>query len=284
MIIKGTDINAFGAIGFAPKKKGNVFSAAENSFARRFDTLELSGFYKNPQDGEKISDMRKMLSETENRDSDKLIADGAASFAYLDIVLASETAHAMGNVVRYNCLTEERSYYKGLLEGRTDGTPEKNYKYIRPENGDVDRELVKQALADVQSRIDALINAEYKCKTNFETYNRCANRFAKAFGIDSSELVLDEDSYDKLFGKIEADEETYLRKWTERAASLRDHHHALSKLRDKAIEKMKPQYAEAVRKATAASYGNSFNDILSFIAKLDLTETESEELLESFQK
>ena len=171
-----------------------------------------------------------------------------------------------------------------MLEGRTDGTPEKNYKYIRPENGDVDRELVKQALADVQSRSDALRNAEYKCKTNFETYNRCANRFAKAFGIDSSELVLDEDSYDKLFGKIEADEETYLRKWTERAASLRDHHPALSKLRDKAIEKMKPQYAGAVRKATAASYGNSFNDILSFIAKLDLTETESEELLESFQK
>ena len=115
MIIKGTDINAFGAIGFAPKKKGNVFSAAENSFARRFDTLELSGFYKNPQGGEKISDMRKMLSEAENRDSDKLIADGAASFAYLDIVLASETAHAMGNVVMYNYLTEERSYYQGLL-------------------------------------------------------------------------------------------------------------------------------------------------------------------------
>ena len=284
MIIKGTDINTFGTIGLAPQKKGGVFSAAENSFARRFDALELSENFKNPHDGGKASDIRKMLSEAENKESAKLIADGSVGFAYLDITLARETLLASRNVVMYSCYAEEKSYYQGLLDGKTDTVAKYDYKYICPENGEFDREQVIQALADVQSRIDALINAEYESKTDFKTYNKCASAFAKAFGIDSSALVLDEDSYDKLFGKIEADEETYLRKWTERAASLRDHHHALSKLRDKAIEKMKPQYAEAVRKATAASYGNSFNDILSFIAKLDLTETESEELLESFQK
>lgn len=285
MIVKGTDINTFGTMGFAAQKKGNAFSAAENSFARRFDTLELSDFFKSSQDGGKVSDIRKMLSEAENKESTKLIADGAVGFAYLDITLASETMHAMVNVFKYSRYAEEKSYYQGLLDGKTDTvTAHDYYKYVRPENGDIDREQVVQALADVQGRIDALINAEYKSKTNFETYNKCASAFAKAFGIDSSELVLDEDSYDKLFGKIEADEETYLQKWKERAKRLQECHHALSKYREIGLKKMSPQYADAVKKASAISYGNSFEDILSFIAELDLTKTESEELLQSFQK
>lgn len=285
MVIKGTDINTFKTMGFAPQKKGNAFSAAENSFARRFDTLELSNFFKNSQDGEKVSDLRKMLSESESKESAKLIADGTVDFSYLDITLARETMHALANVFKYSHYAEEKSYYQGLLDGKTDTvTVRDDYKYICPESGEIDREQVKQALAYVQSRIDALINAEYESKTNFETYNKCASGFAKAFGIDSSELVLDEDSYDKLFGKIEADEETYLQKWTERANSLKELHHALTKYRDAGLKRMSPQYADAVRKASAISYGNSFDDILRFIAELDLTETESEELLQSFQK
>lgn len=284
MIIKGTDINTFGTIGFAPQKKGNTFSAAANSFARRFDALELSESFKNSHDAGKASDIRKMLSEAENKESTKLIADGAVGFAYLDITLARETLRASANVFRYSLYAEEKSYYQGLLDGKADTVAKYDYKYICPENGDIDREQVTQALADVQSRIDALINAEYESKTDFETYNKCAGAFAKAFGIDSSELVLDEDSYDKLFGKIEADEETYLQKWEERAKSLQKRHHALTKYRDAGLKRMRPQYADAVKKASAVSYGNSFEDILSFIAKLDLTETESEELLQSFQE
>ena len=283
MIIKGTDINTFGTIGLAPQKKGGVFSAAENSFARRFDALELSENFKNPHDGGKASDIRKMLSESENKESTKLIADGAVGFAYLDITLARETLRASA-VAMYSCYVEEKSYYQGLLDGKTDTVAKYDYKYICPESGEFDREQVIQALADVQSRIDALINAEYESKTDFKTYNKCASAFAKAFGIDSSALVLDEDSYDKLFGKIEADEETFLQKWKERLESLRERHNALTKYRDAGLKRMRPQYADAVKRASAVSYGNSFEDILSFIAKLDLTETESEELLESFQK
>lgn len=284
MIIKGTVINTFGTMGFAPKKKGNVFSATENPIARQFDTLELSDFFKSSQGGEKASDIRKMLSETENKENAKLIAGGTVGFAYLDITLARETMHAMGNVVMYNCYAEEKSYYQGLLDGKTDTvTANDNYKYICPESGEIDREQVIQALADVQSRIDALINAEYESKTDLETYNKCASSFAKAFGIDSSEIVLNEDSYDKLFGKIEADEETYLQKWEERAKSLQERHHALTKYRDIGLKKMSPQYADAVKKASAVSYGNSFEDILSFIAELNL-QKQNGEFLQSFPK
>lgn len=282
MIIKGTDINTFGTMGFAPKKKGNAFSAAENPIARRFDTLELSDFFKSSQGGGKASDIRKMLSEAENKESTKLIADGTVGFAYLDITLARETAHAMANVLKFNYYAGEKSYYQGLLDGRIDtAAANDNYKYICPENGEIDREQVEEALADVQSRIDALINAEYESKTDLKTYNKCAGAFAKTFGVDSSKLVLDEDSYDKLFGKIEADEETYYQKWKERLEGIRERHLALTKYRDIGLKRMSPQYADAVKKASAVSYGNSFEDILSFIAELDLTEKESEELLQS---
>lgn len=292
MIINGAN-TFFSSIGL--QRSTSVTIASKSLFAKRFDSLELSDLFKKFSDADtnksQTAEIQKMLAKTEN-DNAKNMADGITGYAYMEISLAREAMRAETNIARFNYYSEEKAYYQSLLN-KADGDIAADtsrqipvyddYEYICKENEPVDREKALQALANVQNRIDSLINDTQeteRLKTDIQTYNKCAKSFSKAFDADSSEFALTDDDYSKLFGKIEAAEENYVQKYSERANNLWKCYDKLKEQMNSSIKKMLSEKGgeertKAIKNALSQAYGNSLADIMDLIEELQMTkETE----------
>lgn len=282
MIINGANISTFFTSATGVKGKAAASTAAKNLFTRRFDTFELSNFFKKfsnaDENKSQTAEIQKMLAKTEN-DNAKTMADGITGYAYMEISLVREAMKTETNLAKFNYYSEEKAYYQSLLDepnGVRRTAMYDDYEYICKDNESVDREKAAQALANVQSRIDSLINDTHETgysKTDIQTYNKCASSFAKAFGVDNSKVALSEDNYNKLFGKIEATEENYIQKYSEKASSLWKCYDNLKEQMNKSIEKMRSESGgeertKAVKNAFSQAYGNSFADIMDLIDEL----------------
>ena len=273
---------------------GNVLG---NNFAKRFDRLEISDLFKQLASGEdaaaggRAAEMRKMLSKTEKAESAEKISKSAAGYAYMEITAAKETVSAKFKLYQYDSYSEERAYYNGLLE-EFDGIAHsvknkygrvyENYEYICAEGAAVDREKAELALANVQKKIDELINAEQESNADLKTFNDCANAAAKAFGIDSSELALDEDGFNKLFGKAEiATEKDFVKTYSEREKGLTALCRKLHECRDNFMKDVRSsengkERTSAIEKAFTSAYGKSFIDIAKLIEEIKTDKGEGE--------
>lgn len=309
MIINGANLNNFSVSAMSAaglhnrgsnteKSLGNAFA---NNFARRFDSLELSNLFKKLSEGASSEDisasgmaaqMRKMLSKTESKEDADSISKGMAGYAYMEIAIAGEAARAHANQYLYSRYSEERDYYQCLLDdpdgiahsatdeyGTLTGLYRDSYEYLCAEGTAFDREKAEQALANVQSKIDGLINEDRSGRVDFKTYNKCAKAAANAFGGDSSELVLSEDSFNRLFGKQDVTEENFIQYCREREQSLYKLCDKLHEYRDNFMnnlrrEKNGSERANAVENAFKEAYGNSFGDIAKLIEEMKLDENE----------
>lgn len=291
MVINGTNTNTFSMAFANLHKSAGTTMTSGKIFSRRFDTLELSSFFKkfsNESENKScVAEIRKMLSETESGESAERMAKGITGYAYMEISLAREAMRTETNIFKFNYYSEERSYYQSLLN-EADGSEAASmsrqmplyddYEYVCRENEPVDRGKALQALANVQSRIDNLINdtKNENDKVDMQTYNMCAASFASAFGIENSSVALSENDYNKLFGKIEATEEDYIQKCSERAKSLWKCYDNLKECLSKSIDRMRsePNGEERVKAINAAfskAYGNSLEDIMNLVEELQMT-------------
>lgn len=290
MIISGANTNTFfSSIGL--QRSASVTAASKSLFSKRLDILELSDLFNKFSDvgtnKSRTAEIQKMLARSEN-DNAKNMADGITGYAYMEISLVREAMRAETNIARFNYYSEEKAYYQSLLDeadGNTAADTSRqipaydDYEYICKENEPVDREKALQALANVQNRIDSLINDTQeteRLKTDIQTYNKCANSFSEEFDADSSEFVLTDDDYSKLFGKIEADEENYVQKYSERANNLWKCYDKLKERMNSSIEKMLSrkggeERTKAIKNALSQAYGNSLADIMDLIEELQMT-------------
>ena len=279
-------------------------NALGNNFAKRFDRLEISDLFRRLANGvssEEIAasgiaangraaEMRKMLSKTETAESAERISNGAAGYAYMEIAAVKEAVSSKFKLYQYDSYCEERAYYNGLLE-ESDGIAHSvknkygqvydNYEYICAEGSAVDRKKVGFAIANVQKKIDELINAEQESNADLKTFNDCANAAARAFGIDSSELALDEDGFNKLFGKAEVTEENFVKTYSEREKGLwalcrKLHECRYNFMKDVRSSENGKERANAVEKAFTSAYGKSFTDIAKLIEEMKTDEDEGE--------
>lgn len=314
MIIRGTDINTFSAMGIASQRKnGTAAEVSENKFARRFDTFELSDFLKNYDNTKSetadISDIKQMLSGIKNKDETDKMIKGIAGYAYMEAALIHEAMSTQHNLYSFERYTEEKEYYQDLLN-EADGiessdqvqygeaapladVPGNNnsvkhvkvrhyYEYIAPEGEDIDRDRVLQALANVQNKINELLNNTMEHgrlgeTTTLKAYNKCARAFSGAFGVKESDVVLDENSFNKAFGKIEATEEDYVQKCMEKVKNLYKCYAALRDNMSNSLKRMSRQengakLASAVKKAIVKIYGDSYKNALDFAAAIGLIE------------
>lgn len=289
MLINGTNINTFFSPATGVQRKAAMTPAAQSLFTKRFDTFELSNFFKKfsnaDENKSQVSEIREMLAKTEN-DNAKTMADGITGYAYMEISLVREAMKTETDIAKFNYYSEEKAYYQSLLD-EADGVEMSarrtamydDYEYICKDNESVDREKAVQALVNVQSRIDGLINDTQETgysRTDIQTYNKCANSFAKAFSVDNSKVALSEDNYNKLFGKIEAAEENYIQKCSEKASSLWKCYDTLKEQMNKSIEKMRSESGgeertKAIKSAFSQAYGNSLADIMDLISEMQLT-------------
>ena len=288
MIIRGSGVNTIAAMNNTLQKKTNASPVSGTLFAKRFDTLVLSDLFKKYANAkgsdDDISAIQKMLYET-NNNLDKQTVAGTAGLIYMQGALAQEMMYTATVGYQYAQCAEEKAYYQSLLN-EVDGSaasdsapPAQDYfEYKCPDSGEIDREKVEKALDNVQSRIDSFINnnsnSVKKPERNMEIYNKCASAFASAFDVDKSDVVLDEEDHNKLFGEIKADEESFLQKCKDKMQSLRDRYNSLDKLMEDSIKKMRSENggekcAAAIEKAVnELSFGNSYNDILSLIDEI----------------
>ena len=153
------------------------------------------------------------------------------------------------------------------------------YEYVRNENEPIDREKVLKALANVQNRIDNLINKTKKgsSRVDMKTYNKCAAAFASAFGIDNSSVALSEDDYNKLFGEMDVTEENYIQMCKEKRESLSNAYDNLEKCLSKSIDRIRSEpngeeRVKAIKNAFPKAYGRSFEDILELIEELQMVD------------
>ncbi|MDE7294025.1 MAG: hypothetical protein K2N72_06345 [Oscillospiraceae bacterium] len=319
MVINGANLNNFTASqtarsvlgvqkqdGSSGTPLGNVLG---NNFEKRFDRLKISDLFKQLANGAsseefaagniaasgRAAEMRKMLSKTETAESADKISKGMAGYAYMEIAIAGEAARTKANQYLYSRYSEERDYYQGLLDdpdgithsaadeyGTVTGLYRDDYEYICAEGTAFDREKAEQALADIQSKIDDLINEDHSDRVDFKTYNNCAKAAAGAFGIDSSEFPLDEDGFNKLFGKAEvASEEDFVKTCSEREKGLTALCRKLHECRDNFMKDVRSSEngkdrANAIEKAFTSAYGKSFIDIAKLIEEMKTDKDEGE--------
>ena len=285
MVIKGSGVNTFAAMNNTLQKKTNASPVSGTPFAKRFDTFVLSDLFKKyvnaKGNDDDISAIQKMLSET-NNNLDKQTVAGTAGLIYMQGALAQEMMYTAAVGYQYAQCTEEKAYYQSLLNEADEistsasvPTAQDHFEYKCPDGGEIDREEAEKALANVQSRIDSFINnnsdSVRKPERNMEIYNKCASTFASAFDVDKSDVVLDEEDHNKLFGEINADEKSFLQKCKDKMQDLRDRYSSLDKLMEDSIKKMRSESggekrAASIKKAiNELSFGNSYNDILSLI-------------------
>ena len=298
MVIKGSGVNTFAAMNNTLQRKTNAGSVSAAPFAKRFDTFVLSDLFKKyanvKGNDDDISAIQKMLSET-NNNLDKQTVAGTAGLIYMQGALAQEMMYTAAVGYQYAQCTEEKAYYQSLLN-EADGAAasasvpmaQDYFEYKCPDSGEFDREEVEKALANVQNRIDSFINNTQEKyglenKTDIETFNKSAKAVSDAFGIDSSELVLNEDGYNKLFGDLtDITEENYIQKCEEKIKNISSYYHSMTKQMSGSLEIMRSESggekrASAIEKAiNELSFGNSYNDILSLIDEIMQAEEQTE--------
>ena len=272
MIIRNTGVNNFAAINNMLQRKNNANPISGTPFTKRFDTLVLSDLFKQYSDTKEsdndISAIQKMLSET-NNNLDKKTAAGTAGLIYMQGALAQEMMYTATVGYQFAQCTEEKAYYQSLLNeadrtAKSDPVPptQDYFEYKCPDGGEIDREKVEKALANVQSRIDNFINNNSdlvrKPERNMEIYNQCASAFANAFDVDGSDVILDEEDNNKLFGEIKADEESFLQKCKDKMQDLRDRYNSLDKLMEDSIKKMR---SESGGEKRAAAIEKAINEL-----------------------
>ena len=299
MIIRGTGINTFAAMNNMLQRKTNASPVSGTPFAKRFDTLVLSDLFKKyaktKESSTDVSEIKKMLTETENKDQINTVTEGIAGYTYMEKSLLRESALTKADSFLFGRCKDEKAYYQSLLN-EADGVatsasvpPAQDYfEYKCPDGGEIDREEVEKALANVQSRIDSFINNTQEKyglenKTDIETFNKSAKAVSDAFGIDSSELVLNEDGYNKLFGDLtDITEENYIQKCEEKIKNISSYYHSMTKQMSGSLERIRSENggekrAAAIEKAiNELSFGNSYNDILSLIDEIMQAEEQTE--------
>lgn len=292
MVIKGTNTNTFSMAFANLHKNSNAAMTSGKLLTRRFDTLELSDFFKKISDenGSKscTSEIKKMLSKTESYENAERLSKGMTGYAYMEISLVREAMRAETNIAKFNYYAEEKAYYQGLLNEADNNTTSASmhriaayddYEYICKENETVDREKAMQALENVQSKINNLINdtQDSNSKTDMHTFNKCAASFTNAFGVENSNVVLSENDFNKLFGKVDATEEDYIQKYSEKAKGLWKCYDTLKECLNKSIDKIRSEIngierVRTIESAFAKAYGNSIADVMELINELQLTD------------
>lgn len=261
------------------KSNGNSLFTANNSlFSKRFDTLELSEYFKRFStvgNTENHTDkIRKMLSETENAETAEQYAKGIADYAYMEMALVGEALRTDNAAFRFSNYSEQKEYYQSLLD-KVDGisadadTPCSNsngiydrinaeneqlerenrirndYEYVPEADGIIDRNKAEQALNNVQQKIDQLIedtkNFKHSNKIDLGTFNKCANGFAEAFGADADALVLNESEYEKLFGIPDVTENNFLEKMNEKSEKLWSGYRDVKKQFEDCLERIRTE-------------------------------------------
>lgn len=264
------------------KPNGNASFTANNSlFSKRFDTLEVSGFFKRISSagntGNQTDKIRKMLSETENAETAERYAKGIADYAYMEMALVGEALRTDNAAFRFSNYSEQKEYYLGLLD-KADGISagadpacsnsnsiydrinaeneqlerenriRNGYEYVPEADGIIDRAKTEQALNNVQQKIDQLIedtkNSTHSNKIDLGTYNKCANGFAEAFGADADELVLGESEYEKLFGTPDVTENDFLEKMNEKSEKLWSGYRNVKKQFEDCLERIRTETDE----------------------------------------
>lgn len=292
MVINGTYANTFSAKFSNLSKQVGTSAISGKVLSRRFDTLELSGFFKkfSDENGSKscMTEIKKMLSKTESYENSERLSKGMTGYAYMEVSLVREAMRAETNIAKFNYYAEEKAYYQGLLN-ETDGHTSSgsmrhiaaydDYEYICKENETVDREKAMQALENVQNKINNLINDTQNdnSKTDMHTFNKCATSFTNAFGVENSNVVLSESNFNKLFGKVEATEEDYVQKYSEKAKGLWECYNTLKECLSKSIDKIRSEVngverVKAIESAFTKAYGNSIDDVMELINELQLTD------------
>lgn len=290
MVVNRANLTGFTITPSNLQNKATVFSGKAS--LRRFDTLELSSFFKRVSDESKnkscAAEIQKMLSSAQSNDNAECMSKGIAGYAYMAVSAAREAMRAEANIAKFNYYSEEKSYYQSLLN-EADGNTTSNtarqavayddYEYICRENEPVDREKAIQALENVQNRIDCLVNdAQIESgKTDMQTFNKCAVSFTKAFGVENPTFTLSESNFNKLFGKVEATEENYIQKYSDKAKGLWKYYNSLEECLSRSTDKIRfeisgGEKSKSIKNVFAEAYGNSFADIMDLINELQLTD------------
>lgn len=292
MVVNRANLTGFTVASANLQKKAAAFTVSGKASLRKFDTLELSSFFKSFSYENKnkscAAEIQKMLSETQSNDNAECMSKGIAGYSYMSVSAAREAMRAETNISKFNYYSEEKAYYQSLLN-KADGNTTSNavrqvaayddYKYICRENEPVDREKAIQALENVQNRIDCLVNdaQNENSRTDMQTFNKCAASFTKTFGVENSTFTLSESDFNKLFGKVEATEENYIQKYSEKAKGLWKYYNSLEECLNRSIDKIRfeingEEKAKSIKNAFAEAYGNSFADIMDLINVLQLTD------------
>lgn len=299
MIINGTNFNNAAGIGQANsvmnaglQKKTNQNTVLGSAFAKRFDRFELSSFFKdhNNTDSVKadVSDIKQMLSDIKNEDEKDVTVERLAAYNYMIGSVVAEAVKTMANEIAFSRYSEEKQYYQGLLN-KADGIetgdtvqPEilsfYDYYEYKQEGDFIDREKVEKALANVQRKIDDMLNntasedgwhKKLGEVTSQSQYNKCAGVFAGAFGIDGSDVSLSGNKFNKAFGKIDASEEDYLRKCIEKRESLYEIYDSLEEKMSDVLERISDRedgdkIVSEIKDAMNKMRGTSYRDIVEF--------------------
>ncbi|MGN1137321.1 MAG: hypothetical protein ACI4SF_14015 [Oscillospiraceae bacterium] len=279
--VNGANLNSIckNAAKTLSKSNGNAsFKANNRLFSKRFDTIELSDFFKRfssaGNTGNQADKIRKMLSETENSETAERYAKGIADYAYMEMALVGEALRTDNAAFRFSNYSEQKEYYQSLLD-KADGIsagadtacsnsnsiydrisaeneqPEREnrirngYEYVPEADGIIDRNKAEQALNNVQQKIDQLIedtrNSKHSNKIDIGTFNKCANGFAEAFGADADALVLNESEYEKLFGTPDVTENDFLEKMNEKSENLWSGYRNVKKQFEDCLERIRTE-------------------------------------------
>lgn len=282
--VNGANLNSIciNAAKTLSKPNGNSSFTANNSlFSKRFDTLELSGYFKRfstvGNTENQTDKIRKMLSETENAETAERYAKGIADYAYIEMALVGEALRTENATFRFSNYSEQKEYYQSLLDkadgisagadpfcSSTNGIYDRisaeneqlerenrirnGYEYVPEADGIIDRNKAEQALNNVQQKIDQLIedtrNSKHCNKIDIGIFNKCANGFAEAFGADADELVLGESEYEKLFGIPDVTENDFLEKMNEKSEKLWSGYRNVKKQFEDCLERIRTETDE----------------------------------------
>ena len=294
MIINGTNFNSAAGIGLmraAMQKKNGADGIPGLPFYKRFDTFELSDTLKKYADTKgnstDIAEIRKMLSDANIRDESDTLLGGLTGLASMEMTYMISSMRINMQRGAFCAYKEEKTYYQNLLSENTaksdladhdmlDLRFYENYEY-QYNGGDIDKEKVEQALANVQDRIDKLIaEASEGMSKRFteDMFNDCVNKISSAFGSDEDGSVLGGYGYDDLFGKMDMTEENFYQMLDKREENLHKAFKALENTFSRWLDNIRKQDGGAERvqtilKALHKVYGSSYDDLLGLLESLN---------------
>ncbi len=211
-----------------------------------------------------------ILNELNGIGSSETFSCGALCYSYMERTVIIERNIENAEITTLGTYKEEHLYYSELLSGSysgTDNTFKDGFKY-NFDGGFTDNE-VTEAINDVQSRIDKLVSYKNRITddayakeldTGYERFGKCAGFLADLFGEDASGLIPDKENYEKLFGEIDADEETFVDKAKEKQKNLSEYLNILKKSRQEFLEKTE-------RKNKDSDIMRKYRDMLSVLDK-----------------